>query len=742
MIKSISIQGYKSFHPTQAVTIPIAVDKQQPVFIYGLNGAGKTAIGEVIDGRASGDARFQHCKVEATQGGPFRYMVYNHHFVQRVIGEAEGMPGIFTLGELDTAVLREIEDKERQLGEIGAEREAITQDNLRLQPLIDTASKAALEEVWTVYQDHDGGTFDEFITGYGRGKQKFFDDLWRYRTDDTEVLDTLEVLAQRLSDVSGTEERKSTFQFSMGDLEPIGSDPVWKVPIEISGDSRLAPLIERLGNADWVGTGRPYMRDDQCPFCQEGLPADFTGELAKLLDGDRQTKIDGLQAKVDRYVAAAEVLEAQVKAAMDEPLSTQTSLKGAWHVVHVGLISNIVSMRAKLARPSDAVVIDALHLMPLRDALTALNARIETFNERILNREAERQAIKEMFWKVMCRDRAGAYKTYHTMLEPLTKRKSDNWTKEMAADIKQKELGARLTKLRQNQEGVGASVEAINARLKSLGIQSFSIALKDNESNLYRLQRPNNEGSDPHTLSEGEKTLISFLYFIELLKGASERGQRVVQGQTIVVIDDPISSLSHNYVYDIATIICAELIKPPGGRKVRQIIVLTHSLFFLHELVGQVAVRDLAKAANHCQLFRVVKGEHSKVVPLLARDFANDYDALWQVIRDAKDGNVPQQVVPNTMRCILETFFAFTGKTKQIEDILLEMSNADRTFVPLARYLNRGSHKDAVNQVGVDWSMFNLDYYLDKLEKVFVAAGHDEHFGMKMGQGDNQATAA
>ena len=227
--------------------------------------------------------------------------------------------------------------------------------------------------------------------------------------------------------------------------------------------------------------------------------------------------------------------------------------------------------------------------------------------------------------------------------------------------------------------------------------------------------------------------MISFLYFMELLKGAPERGKQVVLGQTIVVIDDPISSLSHNYVYDIATIICAELIKPPGGRKVRQIIVLTHSLFFLHELVGQVAVRDLDKVAKHCQLFRVVKGEHSKVVPLVARDFANDYDALWQVIRDAKSGYVPQQVVPNTMRCILETFFAFTGKTKQIEDILVEMSNADRTFVPLARYLNRGSHKDAVNQAGVDWSMFNLNYYLDKLEKVFMEAGHDEHFKLKMG---------
>lgn len=116
-----------------------------------------------------------------------------------------------------------------------------------------------------------------------------------------------------------------------------------------------------------------------------------------------------------------------------------------------------------------------------------------------------------------------------------------------------------------------------------------------------------------------------------------------------------------------------------------------------------------------------------------ARDFANDYDALWHVMQDAKDGLVRIQVVPNTMRCILENYFAFTGSAGKFEDILKKLSTEDGTFRPLERFLNRGSHRDETNIVCVDWGQFDISYYLSKLEAVFVASGHPEHYRLKMG---------
>ena len=46
MFKSISISKYKSYHSTTPTVIEIDTSKQA-TFIYGSNGAGKSAIGEV-----------------------------------------------------------------------------------------------------------------------------------------------------------------------------------------------------------------------------------------------------------------------------------------------------------------------------------------------------------------------------------------------------------------------------------------------------------------------------------------------------------------------------------------------------------------------------------------------------------------------------------------------------------------------------------------------------------------------
>jgi wobble nucleotide-excising tRNase len=451
------------------------------------------------------------------------------------------------------------------------------------------------------------------------------------------------------------------------------------------------------------------------------------------LDGDRQAKVDSIATHIRDYETALRTLEAAMAPPLDEPFSTETNLQSAWEAVHAKLKANLAAMRLKQEKPGEAADVGETDVGPLKTALASLNTRIGEFNQRIRDRAGERDAIRESFWQNMCCSKISAYRTYDTVISPLRVQRE-------SADGKSRDAASRhtacinaLADLRKRQEGVDASVDAINERLDNLGIDSFAIAKKDGAGSLYCLKRPHQGESKTESLSEGEKTLISFLYFMELLKGSAQQGAVVDVRKTIVVIDDPISSLSHNFVYDVTTIICQELIRPPGGQQVRQVIVLTHSLFFLHELTYQLGGGNLERAADKCQLLRVVKGSHSQVGPMNARDFANDYDALWQIIRDAKEGIVAPIVVPNTMRCILESFFAFTGAHGQFEDILKRLSDGDGTFKPLERYLNRGAHRDAVNAMNIDWGQFSTDYYLAKLQAVFTEAGYPEHYRMKMG---------
>lgn len=734
MIKSISIHNYKSFHPTVPTVVEIDTSKLA-TFIYGLNGAGKSAIGEVIHGWSIDDRDFAHCRIETTGTGPFRYLIYNHAFVGRVIGET--MQGIFTIGEMDTAKQKEIDQKE-------AENVGLDSELAMLHARVETAKKQVeaqvtrgVDDVWKAHGLGKKTKLAELLVGYGRDKKKFFDELRRSAVDKNTPLDTMERLEQRWADASGSEASKSAHQIDLTGLTEIETDPIWTEPIKMSATSRLASLIGKLGNGDWVDEGRAYLKDDQCPFCQQGLPHDFREELAKLLEGGRKLKIDKIEGLVSNYALRLERLQARMSGVVDDPFSKGTGLELAWSKLEGQMETNLNRMRTKQAKPSEQIVIEVADRQAMTAALATVNTKIDDFNQRIKDRNGERAKVRAMFYQVLYADRAEAYASHDAALAPLNFQLATEIANAKAVADRINANIARLAELRQSQTGVDASVEAINRSLKELGIDTFWIKQKADDGHLYCLARPNDATSTAQSLSEGEKTLISFLYFMELIKGTHEEHGAVDIGKTVVVIDDPISSLSQNFIYDVATIIQHRLVKPlEGVAKVRQVIVLTHNLFFFHELVHQLAGSKLANAHRKCQMLRIHKVEYSTVDSLDPTAYMNDYDALWQVLRDAKNNHTLATVVPNTMRCILEQFFTFTAGVDDFDKALKKLAVRDPShkFKALHRYLDRGSHKDGINGPPIDWSQYDVPYYLAKLRALLRMAGHEPHYLRKMGE--------
>lgn len=736
MIKSISIHNYKSFHPTTPTVIEIDTSKQA-TFIYGLNGAGKSAIGEVIHGRSVKDQAFAHCQVETTGTGPFRHLVYNHAFVSRVIGET--MQGIFTIGEMDTTKQKEIDEKETE--NAGLETELFT-----LREHVETAKKRVeaqvtrgIDDVWRAHGLGKKTKLAELLMGYGKDKKKFFDDLRHSAVDKDTPLDTVERLEQRWADASGVETSKSAPQIDLTGLTQTETDSIWTEPIEVSATSRLAPFVAKLGNGDWVDQGRAYVKDDQCPFCQQGLPHDFHEELAKLLEGGRKLKIDKIEGLVSNYALRLDRLQERMSGVLDDPVIKDTGLELAWSKLEGQMKTNLARMRTKQIKPSDPIMIEEADHQTMIAALARVTAKVDDFNQRIKDRTGERAKIKTMFFQVLCSGRAEAYASHDAALAPLIAQLAMEEANAKAVADRINANNVRLAELRQSQTGVDASVEAINRSLRGLGVDTFWIKRKEGGGHLYCLARPNDANSTAQSLSEGEKTLISFLYFMELIKGTYDEHGAVDIGKTIVVIDDPISSLSQTFVYDVATIIQHQLIKPPKGvAKVAQVIVLTHNLFFFHELVHQLAGSQLAQAHKKCQMLRVHKTQYTTVDSLDPMAYMNDYDALWQVLRDARDNHARIQVVPNTMRCILEQFFTFTAGVADFETALEKLAAQDTShrFKALQRYLDRGSHQDGINGPPMDWSQYDVPYYLAKLRALLKVAGHEHHYLRKMGEED------
>lgn len=401
----------------------------------------------------------------------------------------------------------------------------------------------------------------------------------------------------------------------------------------------------------------------------------------------------------------------------------------------VRLAKNMEQMQVKLRTPGESVsLVDSRSEMSgVFKQISETNIRIDAFNERIKHRAAERTRIEVDFWKRMRHQHGGAIDVHQALLaegERIMTALNEEGTRI------QERLGviqSQLTQIRINRIGTERAVDAINKRLKRHGINDFSIAKKPGEGNLYCLERPGVGQEDYKSLSEGEKTVISFFYFIELVNGSADKDRHVPQNKKIVVIDDPISSLSNTFVYDIAWLIANEIIGGPAA--VKQVFVLTHSLFFHHELIKQI---QMIKLQGQCQYFRVVKRPHTTVVSMGKNDIKNEYDAAWEVIKDAHAGNGTIVGVANAMRCIFEQFFTFTSQQGAFKTALQDMENADRRFVPLSRYLDNHSHRNDQNLT--DFGDHDVQFFLDKFKAVFDVTQYPHHYASRMGLPVDEST--
>jgi wobble nucleotide-excising tRNase len=272
------------------------------------------------------------------------------------------------------------------------------------------------------------------------------------------------------------------------------------------------------------------------------------------------------------------------------------------------------------------------------------------------------------------------------------------------------------------------AIANINDGLIDLGITDFKI--ENHEENLYKIVRGENKERVFRSLSEGEKMIISFLYFLEMCRGkqdATETGKK-----KIIVIDDPISSLSHIYVFNIGRLIKNEFFGKKEtkkdevtGEKVNtwkynyeQVFILTHSLYFFYEITE--TKHDERKETQ--KLFRLIKNnDGSHFQKMKYEEIQNDYQAYWYII---KDENQPPALIANCMRNVIEYFFNFVEKKDLNNFFRQEPLNTNR-FQAFYRYINRESH--SLGQNIFDYKEFDYADFKDGFAELFKAAGYEEH---------------
>lgn len=169
------------------------------------------------------------------------------------------------------------------------------------------------------------------------------------------------------------------------------------------------------------------------------------------------------------------------------------------------------------------------------------------------------------------------------------------------------------------------------------------------------------DGSPATNLSDGEKTAIAFAYFLISLE---ENG--AVLADTIVFIDDPISSLDSNHIYAIYALIENRL------AACRQIFVSTHNSELFNLLKdGWFEARDKyanSKNASAYYVNRTLDAGAQWVaavedLPLLLRRYKSEYHFVFAQLYEFANAQAPSlheaYTAPNLLRKFLEAYLGF-----------------------------------------------------------------------------------
>lgn len=278
---------------------------------------------------------------------------------------------------------------------------------------------------------------------------------------------------------------------------------------------------------------------------------------------------------------------------------------------------------------------------------------------------------------------------------------------------KEKEKDENLTKI--NTEIIKMQVESenINAYLLKLNITKFKVSLEDKLSVVYTEGITKN--SLKHSLSEGEKTTLAFAYFLS--KMAYEVGKDNYKDY-IVYLDDPISSIDEDRMFNTANLIYEEF------EEIKQLFISSHSFKFLRIMNNFMKFynRSLKSEKRNLNSYKIRDNQGSEILNLpddIAFFTTLYYSKLQLIIKYITNEDISEdekKSIPNSVRIVFESYLSFKfgylkgdkyGITPGMKELFEAVKKEDDSvFSNLAEVdgINKDNWKDELDYIFIHYT--------------------------------------
>ncbi|MDR6459924.1 wobble nucleotide-excising tRNase [Chryseobacterium vietnamense] len=733
MIESIVLKNVATYN-----TAGICIENIKKInFYYGANGSGKTTLSNFLQN--PNNPKFNDCSIQWQNGQKLKTLVYNKDFREQNFGNGK-LNGVFTIGQATKAEIEVINKKNEELQKIKEDgikkRATLKIQNDKKNDLERNFKESIWKKIYKKYEKE----FKEAFVGFISSKDKFNDKLLNEFSNNTSSLSDLEELKDRAK-IIFNEIPQNIPLLSMPECDrilEIENHVIWNKIIVGKADVDIARLIQKFNINDWVNQGRSYIQDndDTCPFCQkQTISEDFKRQLEFFFDKSYLQDLESLKKLKQEY----EYLVQNIINQLDGIELNQKNLKSSkldidkfsayvktlvsQSVINVELLNN------KSKEPSRKIEIVSLkeQLDLISELIRTTNSEIAKHNAIVLNFNTERKNLINSIWKFIIEEYRMDISSYNTQKIGLEKGIDALKTQVESKLNEYSALDSEIKTLSKDVTSIQPTINEINRLLKSYCFLNFEI-VPTSEDGFYQIQREDGTIAE-ETLSEGEVTFITFLYYLQLAKGGTS--QETVNEERILVIDDPISSLDSNVLFIVSTLIKDILkdIKSNIGN-IKQIILLTHNVYF-HKEVSFIDGRT--KECKETNYWILRKNDKTSSIQSFGvkNPIQSSYTLLWQELKSEELSS--SLSLQNIMRRIIENYFKLLGKFGD-DDLIEKFESKEEQNIcrSLISWINDGSH--SINDdLFIELPDRTIENYKKVFKDIFIKTDHEGHYNMMFG---------
>lgn len=695
MIRDVELEGFPCFGAEAVLSDLTTIN-----YVFGPNGSGKTTISQCLASDDSANTSSVRWEQQANT-----VKVYNRTYVRTSFTSADGEePGVFLLGDDSRETFQRIEvlqdEQKKTIEKISRSKENLD----KFAEEVEAKRSALADKVWKRRNDIPEVLKDQMPGLKGSMNQCLSKVLNAAKNHSERGEDTFATLASKAQSAFDETVEETALLRLPPQLEwdETALQEALASPIVGSADVPLADLINRLGISDWVREGLGHLHDGKntthsCPFCQQEVPEGFAEELEKMFDETYQVKRDQV-VEFHKILNEASVsirsYKADVFDQIDGTLSSE-NVEQVFRSLEIAIDDTLNSVQNKLNKPSSSVNVSSIQVEydALKELVLSANEAIETTNSIVVDRRRQRRAIVDAAWQEFAR---GHLNDLIEGFEQDTARiqKSINGLRRATEEHESRraEVERELRELTRKTTSSAGAIQDINDLLALSQFHSFRLDAASSKPDGYRIIRQDGQPADIETLSEGERTFITFLYFYHSLSAVRQDGEAE---KVVAVIDDPISSLDGDIMFVVSALIrkLVQEVRVGDHDRVCQVIMLTHNTRFHNE----VCYRHQGEVSPAVKFYRIRRfsPDASQLEDCGQKNpIRTAYQELWDEVAAAEsrpEGSMPW--LPNVLRRILESYFTTLGGRGNLYELGEELPISERALHDaLIAWSHSGSH--------------------------------------------------